>query len=135
MARVPDFKRLSKEDFPAKYRDLIEKLALPINSHIEQVRNALNGNLDFVNLAQEAKTFTFTTDVTGQPLTQITFNSGLSSNVQGMLVSRVVITSNNTAFANTLPVVSWSQSNNLITITNIGGLQPETAYQLSVLTF
>lgn len=134
MARIPDLKRLAKEDFPTKYRDLIEKLAFPINSHIEQVRSALNKNINFDNLAQELKILTFTTGSNGQPLNTVTFRSDLSSNVQGIIPIRTVITSSNTSFADNIPTISWTQNRNIVTVNYIGNLQPETDYQITILT-
>lgn len=134
MARVPDLKRLTKEDFPPEYRDLINKLAFPLNSHMEQVRSALNKNINFENLAQELKTLSFTTNSTGQPISQVAFRSELSNRIQGIIPVRVIITSNNTSFATQMPLISWTQNANIVTITNIGGLSPETSYQLVVLT-
>jgi len=134
MARIPDLKRIAKEDFPGKYRDLIERLAFPINSHIEQVRSALNRNIDFENLAQELKVIDFTTSDSGQPITPVSFRSDLANRIQGILPVRVVITSNNTSFASELPTVTWSQEGNIVTILSIGGLQPETGYSLTLLT-
>ena len=133
MARVPDLKRLAKEDFPAEYRELIERLAFPINSHIEQVRSALNRNINFENLSQELKTLSFVTGSNGQPLNALTFKSELASNVQGIMAVRVEITTDNTSFPTQLPVFSWTQEGNLVTFLNIGGLSPETGYQVTIL--
>lgn len=134
MARIPDLKRIAKEDFPAKYRDLIEKLAFPINSHIEQVRSALNKNINFENLNQEVKILSFTTGSNGQPLTTVTFRSDLSSRIQGILPIRTVITSSNTTFQDNTPMISWVQNENIVTINYIGNLTPETGYQITILT-
>ncbi len=134
MARVPDLKRIAKEDFPAEYRELIEKLAFPINSHIEQVRSALNKNINFDNLSQEVKVLSFVTGSSGQPLNTLSFRSDLASNVQGIMAVRVVITSDNTSFATQLPVFSWTQEGNIVTFANIGGLAPETGYEITILT-
>lgn len=134
MARIPDFKRITVEDFKPEDRDLVKKLAFPINSHIEQVRSALSKNLDFENLNQEIKTISFTTNSDGQPINTVSFRSNLSSRVQGIMVVRTVITSNNTSYATELPVISWSQAADQVAIINIGGLLPETGYQLTLLT-
>lgn len=134
MARIPDLKRLAKEDFPAKYRDLIEKLAFPINSHIEQVRSALNKNINFENLNQEIKTLTFTTGSDSQPLNTVTFRSGISGRVQGIIPIRTVITTSNTSFAANTPIISWTQNAEIVTINFIGNLQAETGYQITILT-
>ena len=134
MARVPDFKRITVEDFKAEDQPLVKKLAFPINSHIEQVRSALSKNIDFENLNQELKTLSFTTNENSQPLTDLTFRSNLTSRVQGIMVVRTVITSSNTSYASTLPVISWSQAADQVFILNIGGLEPETGYELTLLT-
>lgn len=133
MARIPDLKRIAKEDFPAKYRDLIERLGFPINSHIEQVRSALNKNINFENLAQELKTITFVTGQNGQPINAVSFRSDLANRIEGIIPVRVVITTDNTAFATETPLISWTQENNIVTITNIGGLAAETGYSLTLL--
>lgn len=134
MARIPDLKRVTVEDFSQEDRPLVKKLAFIINSFHEQVRSALNKNIDFENLNQEIKTINFTTGDNGQPLNTLNFKSLLSSRVTGMLVVRSIITSNNTAFQAVKPEISWSQDAGLVSITFIGGLAPNTSYQLTILT-
>jgi len=134
MAKVPDLKRLTTEDFSSEDRDLVGKIGFVINSFHEQVRNVLNKGVDFENLAQEVKTLSFTTGSTGQPLNTLTFKSGLINKVQGILPIRTVITSSNTSFQAQMPVISWSQNGTTITILYIGGLNPETKYDLTILT-
>ena len=46
MGKVPDLKRIAKEDFPSEYQTLIEKLAFPLNSHMEQVRNLFSKGIE-----------------------------------------------------------------------------------------
>lgn len=134
MGRVPDFKRLAKEDFPQKYHDLIGQLALPINSHIEQVRNILNKNIDFTNLAQEIFTLTFTTNDLGQPISELKFKSKLTNNVRGLLPVSLNITSNNTAFPAVYPMISFQQVEDIVYIRNIAGLSNNTGYSLTFIT-
>lgn len=134
MGRVPDLKRVTVEDFRSEDRPLVKKLAFIINSFHEQVRSALNKNIDFENLNQEVRTLSFTTGEDGQPLNTLSFRSNMNSRVQGMLTVRTVITSNNTAFQAQKPEISWSQDGNLVTLTFIGGLAANTGYQLTILT-
>lgn len=134
MARIPDLKRIVKEDYPSEFRPLIERLAFPLNSHMEQVRSAFNKNINFENLAQELKTINFTTGDNGQPITAVSFRSDINTRIQGIIPVRVIITSNNTAFATQLPIISWTQENNIVSIQNIGGLSPRTGYSLTLLT-
>lgn len=134
MGRVPDLKRITAEDFPQEDQALVRKLGFVINSFHEQVRNILNRQVDFDNLSQEVKILSFVTNASGQPLNQLSFRSNLNNRIQGILPVRVIITSDNTQAASESPVITWSQSGNIVTITNIGGLAAETGYELSLLT-
>lgn len=134
MAKIPDFKRVTAEDFPEEQQALVQKLGFIINSFHEQVRNILNKKVDFDNLAQEVKVLEFGTNEFGEPLNELSFRSNLNSRVTGILPVRVVITSSNTQSATELPVITWTQSVGLVTITNISGLLPETRYELTLLT-
>lgn len=134
MGKIPDLKRVTVEDFKAEDRDLVQKLAFIINSFHEQVRSVLNGGVDFVNLSQEIQILSFTTNETGQPLSRLEFRSNLNNRVQGIIPARVAITSSNTSSAQSNPVITWSQNAQIVTITNIGGLAPETGYELTLLT-
>lgn len=134
MGRTPDLKRVTAEDFPKESQALVRKLGFIINSFHEQVRNVLNKNIDFDNLNQEIIVLSFSTNQNNQPLNQLNFKSNLKGRIQGMSVVKTVITSSNTQFAETLPILSWNQSGNLVTITHMGGLLPETGYELTILT-
>jgi len=134
VGKIPDLKRVTVEDFKSEDRDLVGKLAFIINSFHEQVRSALSKNIDFDNLNQEVISLSFSTGSSGQPLNAVKFKSSLATRVQGISVVRTVIISSNTELASVLPIISWSQNVNLITISNIGGLSPETKYELTLLT-
>lgn len=134
MAKIPDLKRVTAEDFPQEDQALVQKLGFIINSFHEQVRNILNKKVDFDNLAQETKVLSFATGEDGQPLNDVVFKSNLSNRIRGILPVRIVITSDNTQVATTAPVITWTQAVNQVTITHIGGLSPETGYELTILT-
>ena len=134
MGKIPDLKRLSKEDFPAEYQQLIEKLAFPINSHMEQVRNLFNKGIDFENLSQELITLKVQTNEKSVPNTRLTFKSSLRNKLRGVVVISAVITSSNTSYPTAQPFISFSQNLNIVTINNISGLAPETTYELLLLT-
>lgn len=129
MGKVPDLKRISKEDFPAEYQELIDKLAFPLNSHMEQVRNLFNKGIDFDNLNRELITLKVQTNENSQPLNTITFKSNLRSRVRGISVISANITSSTLSYIQQAPFISFSQNLNIVTINNISGLQPETTYE------
>ena len=130
MGKVPDLKRISKEDFPAQYQDLIDKLAFPINSHMEQVRNLFNKGIDVDNLTRELITLKIQTDSTSRPINKLSFKSSLRNKVRGINVISGNITSSNTSYLQQAPFISFSQNINIIYVNNISGLAPETTYEL-----
>jgi hypothetical protein len=134
VSKPPDLKRISKEDFDAEDHALIEKLAFPLNSHMEQVRNLFNKGIDFENLNQELITLRIQTNQNSVPINTITFKSNLRNKVRGFVVISANIVSSNNLYPQQMPFISFSQNNNLITINNISGLSPETTYDLLLLS-
>jgi len=132
--KPPDLKRISKEDFPPEFHQLIEKLAFPLNSHMEQVRNLFNKGVDFDNLTQELITLKVQTNASSQPINKLNFKSSLRDKVRGIVVISANITSSNTSYVQAAPFISFSQNLNIISINNISGLAPETTYELLLLT-
>jgi hypothetical protein len=133
MSRIPDLKRITVEDFKAEDRPLVQKLAFVINSFHEQVRNILNANVDFDNLNQEIKNLRFTTGENGQPLNRLSFRTNLNGRVNGVLIIRTNITSNNTLQQQVMPIINFSQDGESVNVTSIGGLIPNTGYELTLL--
>lgn len=134
MGKAPDLKRISKEDFPAEYYELIDKLAFPLNSHMEQVRNLFQKGIDFENLTQELITLKVQTNENSKPITSLSFKSNLRNRVRGVVVISANITSSTLTYPSQAPFISFSQNNNIVTINNISGLAPETTYELLLLT-
>lgn len=134
MSKVPDLKRISKEDFDSQYYDLIDQLAFPLNSFMEQVRNVLNKGVDFDNLSQELITLTVQTDATSKPISKLSFKSTLRNRIKGIVVISANITSSNTSFLDQAPFISFSQNSSIVSINNISGLSSENTYELLLLT-
>lgn len=130
MGRAPDLKRIAKEDFSADDQALIEKLAFPLNSFMEQVRNLFSKGIDFDNLSREVITLKVQTGTNKQPLNKISFKSNLKSKLKGINIIAANITSNNTSYIQSAPFISFNQDNNIVYINNIAGLAAETTYEL-----
>lgn len=112
----------------------MEKLALPINSFIEQVRNLFNKNIDFQNINQEIIEFTVRVDSDGIPNITTQFRSNLTSKVIGMnCINATNLTDLGTPVTGA-PFVTFTQSSNIITVNNIKGLEADKSYQLRFLT-
>ncbi len=132
MSRIPDFKRITVEDFPAEDQQTIGKLAFPINSFFEQIRGAFNKAIDFNNLNQEVVTLSFTTNELGQPINALKFKTTVSGRINGMLPISLKILSNNEVVTQA-PFVNFTQNERFISILHISGLKASTRYEISLL--
>lgn len=131
MGKPPDLKRIAKEDFAPQYQDLIDKLAFPLNSFMEQTRNLFTKNLDFDNLNRELITLRIQTDKDIKFLSSVSFKSTLKNKVRGInVISASVVANSNTSFVTQAPFISFSQNNNIVSIENVTGLAAETTYDL-----
>lgn len=133
MARIPDLKRIAKEDFNSDDRNLVGKLALPINSFHEQVRNALNGNIDFTNLNQETITLSITVDANGIPVTDTKFKSNLKTTVKGTTCIRAFNLTTATNYPISQPFINFTENNHILTINHVTGLQANEKYNLTLI--
>ncbi len=135
MAKVSGFQRLVKENFPAKYRDLVDSF-YSLNNALEQIVNILNNaNVTVTdNLNQQYKTIITTVDTTGKPTQSLTFKSTLSTKTQGIIVISATNLTNSSTYPIATPFVSWSDNSGTVTINNISGLQAKQNYSLTLLT-
>lgn len=134
MGRPPDFKRIAKEDFDSEYQTLIDRLAYPINSFIEQTRNLFSNNIDFQNLNQEIIEITMRVNADGNPITANQYRSTLNTRVQGMLCINVQNNTNPGIPPSQAPFATFVQNENIVTISNITGLTENDEYVLRFLT-
>lgn len=130
MARVPDLKRIQKEDFQDEMREAVDKLAFPLNSFMEQTRSALDGNIDFTNLNREVKTIETVVDSSGNPTIDTKYRSELNTKVQGHNCIAAYNLNNTSIYPLNSPFISFIQNNNIVTILNITGLQAGQKYKL-----
>lgn len=122
MARIPDLRQITKEDFDQKDQKLIDKLAFPINNFMQQVIGVLKNGVDFNNLNQQLLTVTVSVDATGFPVNTVQFKSTLTTKVAGLICINAVNTSSTIRYPEAQPFISWSQNNSVITLNNISGL-------------
>lgn len=134
MGTPPNIKRLAKEDFSAEDRELIGKLAFPLNSFMEQVRNLLDGNIDFQNLKQELVTVDVTA-VSGFPTVLTKFKSNLSGKILGMHCVMATNLTDGTNYPTSAPFISFTQDSGIVTIQNVSGLQDSETYQLKLVLY
>lgn len=131
MPRIDSVKRINYQDFREEDRETVQKLSEILNFFMEDVVNAMNGNLDFDNLNRELITFEVTVDSNGVPITNNRFSSEL--NIIGTKVIRADNLVNSAQSVESTPFLTYRNSGTgIYTITNITGLQANTKYRLVI---
>lgn len=118
-----------KEDFAEDDRELVEKLAFPLNAFFEQVRNLLTKNIDFQNLNMELVTLTVST-VSGVPISQTNFKITLKNRMAGAVCISATNLDVPSNYPVTGPFMSFTQNEKIVTADHISGLQDNQFYKL-----
>lgn len=137
MAKLPSFKRLNKNDYDPKYLDLIDRLAVSINSGFDSVYEALNKNLTLSNnILCSVVNITVAVNSSGVPNGTVIIPTSLATPVNVILVGRAINSSNPTGYPSSGVIVSWDQTTrDTITIKHITGLLPNNSYNLRLVMY
>ena len=138
--KLQTFKRLVIDDFPTDSRTLINKLALYFNPDIEPLYNALQNGLNFKdNVDCTVKSLTVTVDAKGKPVGTAVIQLNIINNTipkaTGAIVTEAVDTSNSSTYPSSGVFISFTQSQGVITITNITGLKAGDTWSLNITVF
>lgn len=134
MARVPDIKRIRKEDFDSEDQAVVEKIAYSVNTFMDQVIVALSKNLNFDNIDQQLVDYTISLGSAGELINPPNIRIDLRSRPSGVLCISALNVNNPNTFPTGQPFVSYGVVNNrTISVRNISGLQPDSTYRLTLL--
>ena len=127
-----NLKRIAAEDFSKEQQEFAQKFGSIWNSFVDNFQQFINHGVGYDNLNQEVKSFTFTTNSSGQPIGGLQFKTTLNGNINGIIITSIKL-ANSQDFVTTMPVITFSQDSSLITIKNISGLQNNVKYTLNAL--
>lgn len=134
--RLPAQKKISKEDMKEAPKWVDSMIGI-INSFMESVYQALNKNITFQeNIASFIKEITYVTGASypGTAHEVVTFQSSLKAKPIGVQAIQVVEKSNYSPPPG--PVwVPWTESNDVISIGSITGLEASKSYTIRLLVF
>ena len=118
-------KRFTVEDFKEQ-QGWIGRLLAPLNTFINEVIFALNGNVTMENLSQEVKEIRFVNKSVNLP---VVFKQRFNKSIIGVQIIYCYDHTNDTVTTiSSLPV--WTSANGLITVTSIEGLTSNNDYTL-----
>lgn len=133
--KLPSFKRLFKGDFKPDDQELVDKMSYTINSGLETLYEALNRRLTFnENFNSSQHTISVTVDANGTPSQRTSVTTTVQGVMSGIIVIKAV---NSTSFTGSAiyptstPFISFTQSNQQITIDNVKGLTAGIPWTLS----
>lgn len=137
MAKLPTIKRILREDLP-EAPPWIDKMLSPMNKFFEDVYNALNRNLSFVdNVTGQTKELTFETlaayDGTAANWENLEFPRTLKRKPTGLLLMQIIQNEDNHTAIETAPYIDWLDENGTIKIYLITGLTASKSYTVKML--
>ena len=136
MPRLPNFKRLYKNDYDPDNQSFIEKLSFPINIGFELLYDALNNKLTREdNLLANVVEVTVSVNANGVPTTTSSFGITNITKAQGIVVERATNITNPAVYPTSGVFLTWTQSRNTITIQHIAGLPANNQFQLRMAVY
>lgn len=140
--KLAGYKYIYENDFNEEERELVRKLANSLNIGIENVYLALNNRLTFQdNFQGTYKQIEVTLDAKGKPTDTTAFQldkqggTQYASSVNGILILKAENLTNPTVYPTAVPLVSFSQDNELLTVEHIAGLPAGYKFRLTLMAF
>lgn len=134
--KLPGFKRLLGTDFDKQFQDLVNQLALSLNNGIDVLYQALNNNITLRdNIKSTVQSITVSVDSSGAPKGGAVFKLTFAGKVDGITVLSAQNQDNPAIYPTGGVFISGAQNNNIYTINNITGLQPNASYLLTIVAW
>lgn len=133
--RVPEVRRLKKEDFDSKDQDLVGKLAFPLNLFMEQTHAVLNKGVDFTNLNMQMADIEITAGASNIPALQCQFPISLNSKIAGCVCINAFNAdlASPTSTVTGQPFITFTENSGLVTVNRIFGLPTGVKFKLRLL--
>lgn len=125
---LPDTRRLNREDFQDA-PNWIDPMLTVINAFMDSVYNIMNRNISLTqNLNIQIVTINVETDTNGD-IKPVKLKTTVRGRVAGVSVIRVITTDTSSIS----PFVSFTQNENILTISNIASLNSNQKYKIILL--
>lgn len=130
--RVPELRRLKKEDFDSQYQELVDKLAFPLNLFMEQTQSALNKGIDFQNLNREVVEVDLISTALNAPLITTKINTRLKTKIAGChcINAQNVDLNDPSAEVTGTPFITFTENSGLMTVNKVYGLPTGVKFRL-----
>ena len=132
--KLPNFKRLTTNDFSEENKQFVEQLGFSINDGFANLYDALNKKLTIDdNFLGAIKDVDVRVDSNGTPLVSTFVNTGLSSVPKGLQVIKADNQTNFGIYPTATPWITWNATTNGIQIINVSGIPANNTFKLRIL--
>lgn len=136
MPVLSSYKRIITNDFSKDDKELIEKLASPVNDSFNELYFAVNGRLDLrSNLYATYKEIDLEVNALGNPVSRTIFALKHNVPVLGTEVIRVENLDNTAIYPTGTPFISYTQLDSTLLINNITDLAPGYTWRIRVIAW
>lgn len=132
MSKIQTPKNLRIEDFKGEEKDLIEKIGFVVNPFMNDVYNALNANIDYDNLKRQLIDVSVRIGTSGGLVNPPQIRLTKVGRPRGIQVLNAINLNNPMTYPTTAPFVSWTNTNDIINLLNVTGLQNGSEYRLTL---
>lgn len=134
--KIPQYRRIYKNDFDQDDQKLVETMALSINNGFDILYDLVNKKLTLSdNFNGTVKDVTVILDSLGTPTDTNSISLDSDSRIIGVQVLRAVNLTDNTIYPSQAPFVSFTQTERGVTINNVTGLQQGNKWKLTVFAY
>lgn len=136
MSKLPNFRRIYKEDYPPEIQDIIEKLAVSLNIGLETLYNVLNQKVSLEdNIDSSVRELDVVVDSSGFPVGTASIRIHKTETIRGLSVIKADNLTNAAIFPTSGAFLTWVQEGNLININHIAGLPEGQQFRLKIVAF
>lgn len=133
MSKLQIPKKVRIEDFKDDEREMIGKIAFIINNTFDDLYNIINGRIDFSNLNRQLVDVNVIIDSAGKLASAPQIKTTVMGRVRGLnVIAASGSIANKQVFPVSAPFVNFTTNANLLTISNISGLQNSSQYTLTL---
>lgn len=130
MSTLDNLRRITPDNISnSEIRQAVSQIAEPINFHLEQIINTVNGNLDYDNIRSKLVQVDVTVGANGVPLAKTQFRT--VAGVVGTAVISAKNQNNSAIFPTGAPFITiQATSSEIYEIKHVTGLQAGQKYRL-----
>jgi hypothetical protein len=134
--RLPNFRRIIKQDFQKEFQELIERLSVSINNGFDVMFEALNNKISLQNnIMCTVIDLEIEPTAAGIPKNTTQFTLTYDGRTSIVLVGKLENLTTSSSYPTSAPFVSWTQTDKILQVNHITGLTANNKYSVRIVAF